>query len=363
MRIEKQVLFWLAALILLCMAILVLRDVLLPFVAAMALAYALNPITEWLGKSRLSRAVSAAIVIAGLVVVFVLVLVFLLPVLLGQLNQLIQTLPEQAERLAKMIEALAKDRLGPRFDEFKTAMDRAVGELSGNWTTVASYLARNVWSQGLAIVNIISLVLITPVVAFYLLVDWHPMLRQINGWLPRAHASTIRRLAGEIDRAISAFFRGQGLICLILGIIYAAGLSFAGLRYGLLIGIMTGILSFIPFAGWMLGLIVAVLSALVQAWPDLTLLFKVLAVFALAVSLDAAVLSPRIVGPRVGLHPVWLIFSLFVFGYLFGFVGVLVAVPLGAAIAVLVRFTVTVYLDSEIYRGSGDAEARDDRPS
>ncbi|MEL6225927.1 MAG: AI-2E family transporter, partial [Pseudomonadota bacterium] len=175
--------------------------------------------------------------------------------------------------------------------------------------------------------------------------------KRIDSWLPRAHAPKVRAIASDIDNAISAFIRGQGLVCLILGVYYTVALSFAGLEYGLLVGVLTGILSFVPFVGWALGLISSVVLALVQTWPDLTLLFLVLAIFAGSQALDAAFLSPKIVGSRIGLHPVWLIFALMTFSYLFGIVGTLVAVPLAAATGVLVRHSLQSYLESEIYRG------------
>ncbi|MEL7303864.1 MAG: AI-2E family transporter, partial [Pseudomonadota bacterium] len=196
--------------------------------------------------------------------------------------------------------------------------------------------------------------LITPVVLFYTLVDWNRMIARIKSWLPRDQAPTILRLAGEIDTAISAFIRGQGLVCIILGIYYVTALSFVGLEYGLLVGIATGILSFVPFVGWALGLITASVLALVQGWPDLTLFLGVLAIFAGSQILDAAFLSPKIVGSRIGLHPVWLIFALMTFSTLFGTVGVLVAVPLAAAVGVLVRFALELYLNSSFYESSHD---------
>jgi predicted PurR-regulated permease PerM len=195
-------------------------------------------------------------------------------------------------------------------------------------------------------------VLITPVVVFYLLVDWHPMLARIDKTLPRDHAPTIRRLTEEINDAIAAFIRGQGTICLILGVFYAIGLSWAGINYGLLVGLATGLLAFIPIIGWLLGLITAVTIAVVQHWPDYLPLLKTIAVLATGLAVDAAFLSPRYVGQKIGLHPVWLIFALFVFSYLFGLVGTLVAVPLAAAIGVLVRFAVQVYMGSGVYIGS-----------
>ncbi len=198
----------------------------------------------------------------------------------------------------------------------------------------------------------------TPVVVFYLLVDWHPMVAKLDGWLPRDHAPTIRRLASEINDAVSAFIRGQGTICLILGLLYAVALSAAGIRYGVLIGLATGLLAFVPYVGWALGLLAAVVAALAQAWPNLAPLLMVLGIFAAGMALEAVVLSPKIVGEKIGLHPVWLMFALFVFSYLFGFVGMLVAVPVAAAVGVLVRFAIEVYLGSTVYLGKGAAEAR-----
>jgi predicted PurR-regulated permease PerM len=354
MRVERQVLFWLAALMAVILALLALKDVLLPFLIGIVIAYALNPLANRLSALGVNRTIASALIVAGLIVVFALLLVFLVPLLVNQVQSLGLTMPGELDRLRGVVEAWAKERLGDRFGEFKAGLDRAVADLSTNWSAIAGAVAKSVWSQGLALVNFLSLLLITPLVVFYLLVDWHPMLEKIETWLPRDHKETISHLANEINDAISAFIRGQGLVCFALALIYAIGLSLIGLRYGLLIGLATGILSFIPFVGWALGLLMASTLALLQFWPDTVPLLKVLGVFALGQVVDAAFLSPKIVGSKIGLHPVWLIVALFVFSYLFGFAGVLVAVPVAAAVAVLVRFALKVYLGSTIYRGRGD---------
>jgi predicted PurR-regulated permease PerM len=193
--------------------------------------------------------------------------------------------------------------------------------------------------------------LVTPLVVFYVLTDWHPMLAKLDSWLPRDHAPTIRRLASDVNDAVSAFIRGQGTVCMVLAVYYAVALGATGLRYGLLVGLATGLMSFVPFVGWALGLITATIIAIVQFWPDAVPILTVVGIFIGAQVLDAGFLSPKIVGSKIGLHPVWLIFALFVFSYMFGFVGVLVAVPIAAAIAVLVRFALSVYLASPVYRG------------
>lgn len=362
MHIERQVLFWLAALLLFVLGMLLLKDVLLPFLVGMVIAYALNPLAERLVGHGLSRTWASAVVVAALLVVLGAALVLLLPLLASQVQQLATNAPGELERMRELFEAFARDRFGARFPDIKQGIDRAVGEASANWTTIAAGIAKSVWAQGLALVNFMSLLLITPLVVFYLLVDWHPMLEKLNGWLPRDHQTTIRRLSTEINDAVAAFIRGQGLVCLVLGLFYALGLTLVGLKYGLLVGIGTGIASFVPIVGWALGLIVALVLAALQFGPQPGALAQVALVFAAGQALDAALLSPKLVGEKVGLHPVWLMVALFVFSYLFGFTGVLVAVPVAAAVGVLVRFAVEVYLSSSIYRGRSATAPSTDPP-
>ena len=359
MRVEKQLWFWLAALVALVLAIALLKDILLPFVTAIVIAYFLNPIADRLQARGLPRIAAAMLIVGVVAVVLGLAVVLLGPLLVDQVRQLVASLPDELDRLKATVEGLARAWLGPNFPAFKASLDRSAANLSQNWTSTVAAVMTSVWSRGLALLNFVSLLLITPVVVFYLLVDWHPMLARIDGTLPRDHAPTIRRLAGDINDAVAAFIRGQGAICLILGLYYAIGLSWAGIDYGLLVGLSTGLLAFIPIIGWLLGLILASSLAVVQSWPDLAPLLKVVAVLASGIALDTAVLSPRFVGKKIGLHPVWLIFALFVFSYLFGLVGTLVAVPLAAAMGVLVRFAVQVYLDSPVYKGSGAIQQSD----
>ncbi|KAB2910615.1 MAG: AI-2E family transporter [Hyphomicrobiaceae bacterium] len=363
MRIERQLAFWLAALIGVVLAIALLKDILLPFVAAMVIAYFLNPLADRLQAVGVPRALSAVLIVGVAAVLLALAFVLLVPVLVDQVRQLVAAAPAETERLKATIEAFARSWLGPNFPSFKAGLDRAVGEASENWAAAAAAIMTSVWSRGLALVNFVSLLLITPVVVFYLLVDWHPMLAKLDEALPRDHAPTIRRLAGEINDAVAAFIRGQGAICLMLGIYYAIGLSWAGIDYGLLVGLTTGLLAFIPIVGWVLGFLCAAGLALVQFWPSLAPLAKVAAVLIGGIAIDTAFLSPRFVGQKIGLHPVWLIFALFVFSYLFGLVGTLVAVPLAAAMGVLVRFAVGVYLQSTVYKGGMGSHAANAAPT
>jgi predicted PurR-regulated permease PerM len=221
-------------------------------------------------------------------------------------------------------------------------------------TKAAGWLAgilASVLSGSLALVNVISIVVVTPIVAFYMLNDWDRMVAKVDGWLPRDHHDTIRRLAREIDEAMAGFIRGQGTVCLMLGFFYAVALSFAGLNFGLLIGLGAGFLSFIPYVGTIVGGVAAIGMALIQFWPDWLQIFIIAGIFAFGQFIEGNFLSPYLVGNRVGLHPVWLMFALFAFGYLFGFVGLLLAVPLAAAVGVLARFALQQYLKSPLYLG------------
>ncbi len=199
--------------------------------------------------------------------------------------------------------------------------------------------------------NLISLLVITPLVTFYMLNDWDRMVARIDSWLPRDHVETVRAMARDINTAMAGFIRGQGTVCLILGIFYAVALIAAGLNFGLLIGLTAGILSFIPYVGAAVGGVLAIATALVQFWPDWVQILIIVAIFAGGQFLEGNILSPKLVGRSIGVHPVWLMFALFAFGYLFGFAGMLLAVPLAAAIGVLSRFLLDQYLGSKLYLG------------
>jgi predicted PurR-regulated permease PerM len=351
MRIERQVLFWLSAALVLVLLIALLRGIILPFVAGIVIAYFMNPAADRLTQWGVPRGVAAALIVAAFGCVIVIALIFLVPLLLTQAQQFAVALPDEITRLRALVETWAREQLGTHYPDFEASLDRSSQTIAENMTALAGFVAGSLWSQGRALFDFFSLILVTPLVVFYVLIDWHPMLAKLDSWLPRAHAPTIRRLASEVNDAVSAFIRGQGTVCLVLAIYYALALGAAGLRYGLLVGLATGLMSFVPFVGWALGLITATTIAIVQFWPDAVPILIVIAIFAGAQVLDAGFLSPKIVGSKIGLHPVWLIFSLFVFSYLFGFVGVLVAVPIAAAIGVLVRFALKIYLASPVYSG------------
>jgi predicted PurR-regulated permease PerM len=352
MTIERHVLFWVLAIVGLATFITVLAPVLLPFVIGLTLAYFFNPLADALSRAGVSRWLSATLILLAVTTLLVLTAVFLIPLLAQQTAGLIETLPGEMTRLRGLIEEGARERLGERYPAVMDAVTRTLSGLSESLPAIATNMAQSVWSQGQAAFNALSLVLITPLVFFYAVMDWPKIIAKVDSWLPRQNAPAIRELALEIDSRVSAFIRGQGVVCLVLAIFYATALSLIGVRYGLLVGLLTGLLSFIPFVGWILGLITATALAIVQFWPDLTSILLVPGVFLAGQALDAAVLSPQIVGSKIGLHPVWLIFALMTFSYLFGFLGLLVAVPVAAAIGVLVRAALQSYMASSVYTGA-----------
>jgi predicted PurR-regulated permease PerM len=229
--------------------------------------------------------------------------------------------------------------------------EKSFGGLVSQGSAYFATLLKSLWSGGRAVVSLISLIVVTPVVAFYLIYDWHRMIATVDGWIPVRQRATVRHLAREIDAAIAGFVRGQSAVCLILGTFYAVGLTLCGLNFGLLIGLVSGLLTFIPYVGSMTGLILGLGVAVAQFWPAYGSILLVLAVFLAGQSLEGTVLTPKLVGNSVGLHPVWLMFALLAFGYLFGFAGLLVAVPLAATIGVLTRFALRRYLESSLYTG------------
>jgi len=351
MSLERQVIFWIAALVVVAAALWLLSEILLPFVAGMALAYLLDPPARRLARFGVSRAVSALVIIV-LVIVGVLVLVILVaPILGAQLTALIDNLPGYVTRLETLLTDPNRPWLAKIFGEQAPGTGKAAGDLVGQGARWLTAFVGSLWSGGKALVSLFSLLVITPVVAFYLLCDWDRMIATIDGWVPRPHRDTVAALAHEIDAAIAAFVRGQAGVCLILGALYAAGLTLTGLNFGFLIGFLSGLFSFIPYVGSIAGLVIATAVAIAQFAPNWTPIIMVVAIFLIGQAIEGYVLAPKLVGDAVGLHPVWLMFALLAFGYLFGFVGLLVAVPLAAAVGVLVRFALRQYLASPIYTG------------
>ncbi len=350
MTSNSQLRFWLIGLVLVVLALYLLRAILLPFVAGMAIAYMLDPICDWLETHGCSRSWATVIVSIGFGVVLIVALLVIVPLLEGQIVDFAGRLPGYvnalSDRLLPQILDLAQ-RLG--IGNLSDLRGSASAQIGGIVSWIGAALIRIV-SSGVAFANLLSLLFITPVVAFYLLRDWDHFVARIDALLPREHRDIIRARFHEIDRTLAGFARGQASVCLTLALYYAVALSLVRLEFGLVVGLGIGMISFIPYVGSITGLIVSVGIALAQ-FPTWGPVFLVLGVFVLGQLLEGYVLTPRLVGNRVGLHPVWVIFALLAGGTLFGFVGLLLAVPAAAVIGVLVRFGAAQYLTSRFFRG------------
>jgi predicted PurR-regulated permease PerM len=346
--------FWLGAAAVFLLLLWLLNDILLPFVVGIVVAYFLDPVVHRLQKLGLSRAMATAAVTIVAVLLTVAVAMAILPPLFGQVQALIVKAPEYVVKASMRIQPLVEPllhKLGMPPLSLQELQAKAA-EWAGEALTVAGAVAGQVAQRGAAIINLLGLLFITPVVTFYMLRDWEKVLASIDGALPLDHADTIRKLARESNAAIAGYLRGQALVCLCLGSIYAIGLSLVGLQFGLAIGLIAGAISFIPFVGTFVGAVMALGMALAQFPPEWIGVAKVAAVFLFGQTMEGNVLSPKLVGDRVGLHPVWIMFALLAGGSLFGFVGVLIAVPTAAVVGVIVRHLIGRYRESAIYRGS-----------
>ena len=355
--------FWIGAFSVVAFLLWLFNAVLLPFVMAAVLGYLLDPLANKLQRLGVSRVWSTTVILVGAIVVVVLTLVLFTPMLVRQVTDFTKALPSLVQRAqdlgasataaftqhgwgAKLLERFGLDSGGTVSEVRNYASDFANRAVS--WG-VAFF--NGVLSRGAALLDLFSLIIVTPVVAFYMLLDWRKMVLTIDGLVPPRNRDTVRAIAHDIDRALAGFLRGQSLVCLFLAAWYGIGLTLIGLNFGLLIGIVGGLLSFVPYVGSLLVLFFALLVAVVQGWPSWHLAAFAFGIVLVGQMLEGNVLSPKLVGDRVGLHPVWIMFALLAFGSVWGFTGLIVAVPVASAIGVLLRFATQRYRESPIYTG------------
>lgn len=336
--------FWMLAFAAFAGLVWVLKPILLPFAAGLVLAYFLNPVVDGLTRRKMPRWLGTLLVLFGFLLIVALLFVLTAPLVQKQILALIEALPGHIDTIRAWAEKLIK-RLSPQ--QVENLRDTA-GQLAGNAAQWGGTLLKGVISEGAAIFNIFALAIITPVVAFYLLRDWPNIVTTVDKYLPRKYYDQIQEILKDINRALSGFLRGQALVCLALGIIYSIGLSLTGLKYGATIGIIAGFLSFVPYVGSTFVLVTSTILAFIQ-FDSMWDIGPVLLVFIVGQTLEGYVLTPKLVGDRVGLHPVWILFAILAGGSLLGFVGVLIAVPVAAIVGVLVRFFLRHYRSSRYY--------------
>lgn len=357
---DRQLVIWSLVLVVVIALLIAINDVLLPFVAGMVIAYFLDPLADKLERKGCSRTWATIIITAVFFAVLIALFIIILPLLQGQVVGLFKKLPVITDAITQWLEPI-RDTFKERISTEQLAgikdASKSFGGEAVKWLLA---VLKGIFKGGAAIFNIISLIFITPVVTFYLIRDWNLVVKKIDNWLPRDHAETIRQVLGDIDRTIAGFVRGQGMVCSVLAAIYGVGLTLVGLDFGLLIGIATGLISFVPYFGMLIGMAIALAVAIVQ-FGDVVPIVLVLAVFGVGQVIESFLLTPVLVGDQIGLHAVWVIFALLVGGALFGFTGVLLAVPIAATVGVLVRFFLGQYLDSPLYAGQqGAASANSD---
>lgn len=353
MSLRNQVLIWAGLFVLAILLIGVFRPILLPFVVGLILAYLLNPVVNWLQKIRIGRSWAAMLVLSGVIVLLVGLLLALVPLVVAQIGGLIARLPGYVSDLQGLLRQWAPqfaEWLGP---ERAAQLEGSLTDLIGRGVEFAGVVTATLAQSGITVLNTIAVLFITPVVAFYLLVDWEGMMQKADELLPRRYQAEIRGILRDIDLAMAGVIRGQGGVILVLCVYYCTALTLAGLNFGLAIGLIGGLLSFVPYVGFLVGFTLSMLVALVQFWPDQwVFVLIVLTIYLVGQFLEANILYPKLVGQSININPVWLMFALFAFALLFGIVGLLLAVPLAAISGVLARYALTKYQHSSLYLGT-----------
>jgi len=343
---RDQTRYWGIAAVVFLILLYAMGDVILPFVVSGALAYFLDPVADRLQRAGLSRAAATTVITLVALLLVILLVLAVIPALISQLSALVNKAPEISGRL----QAFLLDRFPELSDSTSTAR-QTLAQIAGAIQSRGAELARGVVTSALSIINAIIFIIVVPVVTFYLLLDWDRVVARVDEMLPRDHAPVIRRLAHEVDNTLAAFVRGQISVCVILGTFYSVALMFAGLQFGLVVGAIAGAITFIPYVGSLVGGALAIGLALFQFWGNWLPIGIVAAIFVVGQFVEGNILTPKLVGESVGLHPVWLLFALSAFGSIFGIVGMLVAVPVAAAIGVVTRFGFGQYQGSLLYKG------------
>ncbi len=348
MKPARPTVFWIGTLVLIVALVVLLREILLPFVAGIALAYLLNPVVDRLERLGLNRALAALGIISVFIIGVGVLIVVAVPIIGDEVATFIDKLPGYIAQLQAFATDPSRPWLRKIIGEGMTEAQQSLGELATFGAKWIPSVLSSLWSDSQALISIFSLLVVTPIVTFYLLNDWHGLVATIDRSVPVAQRETVRTLAREIDDTLAGFLRGQGTICLILAVYYASALRLMGLNHAILIGLAAGLISFIPYLGSLIGLVLSICVVVLQFWPNWTMIPVVLGIFLVGQSLADYALAPYLIASRINLNPVWVMFAITAFGYLFGFVGLLIAVPLAAAIGVLVRFATHEYLVTQL---------------
>jgi predicted PurR-regulated permease PerM len=348
MTSKDKLFFWLFGIFALGLFVYLVSSILLPFVVAAIAAYFLNPAADRIQKLGISRTFSTTIITISFFLLTITITALLAPIFYNQFLTFLNTIPTYVTYI--------NNSILPEFSRILEKIDpsaiekikSSIGDFSGYALKFIGSLVTNLFNSGIAILNILSLLFITPVVTFYMLRDWHKILDKINSWLPVKNAALIRKQAKAIDNILAGYIRGQTQVCLLVGAFYAILLTIAGLEFSVFIGLATGLLLFIPYVGTLFGFTVGILVAFFQ-FGDMQHIGIISAIFIIGQIIESTFITPNLVGNKVGLHPAWIMFGLLAGGAMFGFIGVLMAVPVTAVTGVMIRLLITQYLKSPAY--------------
>ena len=321
-----------------------ISDILAPFILGGILAYLLDPMADKMESFGVPRLLTALTVSLFALFVLMTAAILVIPIIFDQINQIIGFIPYITNEIYLVMQK------GFKVLNLGEVEDIDLVNLSKNLNEVSPIFAKSIFNSSFAILDFIFLLMVTPIVAIYLLVDWDKIIKEVEKVIPRRLEPTISQIVIEMHKTVASFLRGQFSVCIILAIFYAASLTALGLEYGLLVGLFSGLISFIPLIGAILGGLVALVVSLAQFWQTPEWVGVVLIIFLLGQVLEGNLLTPRLVGKSVKLHPLWIIFSVTCFGSLMGWVGIILAVPSAACIAVLVRFSLKIYFETDFYK-------------
>lgn len=357
MKLTPLQTFWGCAVLIVLLLVWTFKTVLLPFVLGATIAYLLNPFVNKICKKGFKRPTAVLCILGGFFLFVTVILAVITPILFREATGFIESAPAYAQRVWELAEPRImwiQERLGYTItqEQIQTVLEDNVGKA----LQIGKGVLGGLTMGGIAIVDFLTTLLITPVAAYFLMKEWPGIVSWVKGIIPRDHIATISVLGKKIDLKISGFVRGQITICVALGFVYAVALSIAGLNYGFVIGLSTGILSIIPFVGSTLGLVTSVVVAFLQTGGDLTFVGIIACIFFAGQFVEGNFITPKLMGDSVGLHPLWIIFALMAGGSLMGLLGMFLAVPVAASIGVLVNFAISEYKKSPYYQKNDPIE-------
>jgi predicted PurR-regulated permease PerM len=348
---EKPFQFWAFVAIATVLALWLFHPILAPFVVGFVVAYLLNPVVAKMERHNIPRWASSLLILGLFFLIVIIGLLVAIPLLIHEMIDFIQLLPVAFVHAQEWLSQTFPTIEIPRsFEDVKNLDTSVLSERMGSVLDVGKNILGNVFQSGLAIVGFVTFMALMPIVAFYLLIDWGRLGNKVNDLIPQKNSKRIKSVLSEIDQSMAGFIRGQLMVCLILGGFYAIALTFMGLQYGFFIGIASGLLSIIPYVGSIFGLVASVGTAFYQfgGWEYPLIAFVI---FAAGQLVEGNYLTPKLVGNSIGLHPLWVIFALLAGSMLLGFLGLVIAVPVAAILAVLIRHAIADYKDSSYYKG------------